>query len=41
MSVIQVILYLPLLLQDDKDMFDYNVDERVQAFIKACNDQVL
>ena len=27
-------------LQDDEELFDYNVDERVEAFVKACNDQV-
>ena len=26
--------------QDDPNLFDYNVDERVDAFIKAVNDQV-
>ncbi|XP_065910012.1 lysosomal alpha-mannosidase-like [Dysidea avara] len=26
-------------IMDDKDLFDYNVDERVQSFLKACKDQ--
>ena len=27
-------------MQDDKELFDYNVDERVEAFLQACIDQV-
>ena len=26
--------------QSDENLFDYNVDERVDSFIKACKDQV-
>ena len=28
------------MLQDDENLFDYNVDERIDAFTKACIDQV-
>ncbi|XP_065912001.1 lysosomal alpha-mannosidase-like [Dysidea avara] len=28
-------------IMDDKSLFDYNVDERVDSFIKACQDQAL
>lgn len=28
-------------MQDDKELFDYNVDERVEAFLRACTDQVM